>query len=256
MYDSIITINNYKKFMSKQKINNLFSIEKKICVVSGSNGGLGLQIVKGLLLNKAIVIGVDIKKNNKIKSKNFQFLQIDLTKKEETRKLFNYIKKKYKKINSIINFCGISNPDDFESNIGANLIAPYNLINSLDKLFVKNSTIVNITSLNAELGFSKNPGYNSSKGGLKMLTKALANDLAEKSIRVNNIGPGYFLTNMTKKFYKDIKKRKIRLSRIPLNRYGRPSELLGTVLYLISDASSYVTGQDIYIDGGLLSKGI
>ena len=58
------------------------------------------------------------------------------------------------------------------------------------------------------MGFSNNPGYNSSKGGLKMLSKALANDLATKKIRVNNIGPGYFLTNMTKKFYKIKKENK------------------------------------------------
>ena len=106
------------------------------------------------------------------------------------------------------------------------------------------------------MGFSNNPGYNSSKGGLKMLSKALANDLATKKIRVNNIGPGYFLTNMTKKFYKIKKKREQRLSRIPLNRYGNTNELCGAVIFFISNASSYITGQDLYVDGGLLHKGI
>ena len=97
----------------------------------------------------------------------------------------------------------MSDPNNFNNNIDVNLIAPFNLINSLQKLlFKKDSTIVNITSLNAELGFSKNPGYNSSKGALKMLTKALANDLAKNNVRVNNIGPGYFLTDMTKNFIK------------------------------------------------------
>ena len=151
----------------------------------------------------------------------------------------------------------MSDPNNFNNNIDVNLIAPFNLINSLQKLlFKKDSTIVNITSLNAELGFSKNPGYNSSKGALKMLTKALANDLAKNNVRVNNIGPGYFLTDMTKKFYKNKKARNVRLSRIPMNRYGKPDELVGSIIYLISNASSYITGQDIYIDGGLLSKGI
>ena len=243
--------------MTKLKINNLFNIKKKICVVSGANGGLGSKIVNGLLLNGAIVIGIDIKTTKNIQSKNFQFIKVDLTKKKETHKLFVFIKKKFKKIDSIINICGVSDPNNFNNNIDVNLIAPFNLINSLQKLlFKKDSTIVNITSLNAELGFSKNPGYNSSKGALKMLTKALANDLAKNNVRVNNIGPGYFLTDMTKKFYKNKKARNVRLSRIPMNRYGKPDELVGSIIYLISNASSYITGQDIYIDGGLLSKGI
>ena len=246
-----------KTIMDNLKIDNLFNIKRKICVVSGASGGFGSIIVKGLLLNGAVVIGVDIKTAKKIRSKNFQFIKLDLTKKKEALNLLLLIKKKYKKIHSIINLCGVSNPNDFRSNIDANLIAPYNLITSLQKiLFRKGGSIVNITSLNAELGFSKNPGYNSSKGALKMLSKALANDLAKNNIRVNNVGPGYFLTNMTRKFYKNKKARNLRLSRIPMNRYGKPYELLGSIIYLISNASSYITGQDIYIDGGLLSKGI
>ena len=237
--------------MTKLKINNLFNIKKKICVVSGANGGLGSKIVKGLLLNGAIVIGIDIKTTKNIQSKNFQFIKVDLTKKKETHKLFVFIKKKFKKIDSIINICGVSDPNNFNNNIDVNLIAPFNLINSLQKLlFKKGSTIVNITSLNAELGFSKNPGYNSSKGALKMLTKALANDLAKNNVRVNNIGPGYFLTDMTKKFYKNKKARNVRLSRIPMNRYGKPDELVGSIIYLISNASSYMTGSELIIDGG------
>ena len=109
---------------------------------------------------------------------------------------------------------------------------------------------------NVILGFSDNPGYNSSKGGLKLLSKSLAKDYAKYNIRVNNIGPGYFLTDMTKKFYRQKEKRKLRLSRIPMNRYGKPEELFGIIVYLISGASSYVTGQDFYIDGGLLAKGL
>ena len=69
--------------MTKLKINNLFNIKKKICVVSGANGGLGSKIVKGLLLNGAIVIGIDIKTTKNIQSKNFQFIKVDLTKKKK-----------------------------------------------------------------------------------------------------------------------------------------------------------------------------
>tara|TARA_Y100000591_G_C21755201_1_gene657003 strand:+ start:376 stop:1104 length:729 start_codon:yes stop_codon:yes gene_type:complete len=242
--------------MQNLKINSLFSINKKVCVVSGSSGGLGNTVCKCLLRNGAVVIGLDIKKT-KINNKKFFFYNVDLQNKYQLKLLKQSIKKKFKNIDSIVNLAGVSNPVDFELNIKNNLIGPYNLINILKDIFTKSTgSIVNITSLNAELGFSNNPGYNSSKGGLKMLSKALANDLAKLKIRVNNIGPGYFLTNMTKKFYNIKKKREQRLGRIPLKRYGKTNELCGAVIFFISEASSYVTGQDLYIDGGLLHKGI
>lgn len=89
-----------------------------------------------------------------------------------------------------------------------------------------------------------------------MLTKSFCVDYSSLKIRFNNIGPGYIKTDMTKKSYKSLKLRKIRTERIPLGRYGQPKELFGAVVFLISDASSYMTGQDIYIDGGFLAKGI
>lgn len=242
--------------MISLKITDLFSIKNKICIVSGSSGGLGKKICESLLKNGAIVLGIDIKKSN-LFNKNYYFYKVDLQNKSELGLLKIKIKKKYKNIDSIINLAGISNPKDFEANIRSNLIGPYNLINIFKDIFVKsNGSIVNITSLNAELGFSNNPGYNSSKGGLKLLTKAFANDLAKKKIRVNNIGPGYFLTKMTKKFYNIKKMREERLIRIPLNRYGNSHELCGAVIFFISNASTYITGQDLYVDGGLLFKGI
>lgn len=242
--------------MLNLKIDNLFNITKKVCIVSGASGGLGNKICKCLIKNGAIVIGFDVKSNN-LNHKKYYFYKINLQNKYQLSLLKLKIKKKFKSIDSIINLAGVSKPNDFEANIRNNLIGPYNLINIFKDTFVKSKgSIVNITSLNAELGFTNNPGYNSSKGGLKMLSKAFANDLAKLKIRVNNIGPGYFLTDMTKKFYKIKKMRDQRLSRILLNRYGDTDELCGAVIFFISDASSYITGQDLYIDGGLLTKGI
>ena len=89
-----------------------------------------------------------------------------------------------------------------------------------------------------------------------MLTKSLCIDYAKYNIRINNIGPGYIKTKMTKKKFLNIRERKMRLDRIPLNRYWEPHELFGAVIFLLTDASSYVTGQDFYVDGGFLAKGI
>ena len=89
-----------------------------------------------------------------------------------------------------------------------------------------------------------------------MLTKSFAVDYADYGIRFNNVGPGYFLTPMSKKNYLNKAKRLERKKRIPLGRYGEPKEINGIITYLLTEASSYVTGQDFYVDGGFLAKGI
>ena len=115
-------------------------------------------------------------------------------------------------------------------------------------------SIINITSLNSELGFPNNPAYVAMKGGLKQLTKSLAVDLGKYNIRVNNVGPGYIKTNMTKQGWKN--NRKEIEDRTILGRWGEPKDLVGTMVFLLSSASSYITGQDIYVDGGYLTKGL
>ena len=89
-----------------------------------------------------------------------------------------------------------------------------------------------------------------------MLGKSLAKDWGKFGIRVNNLGPGYFKTTMNKKSWNNLKTRKARTERTMLNRWGEIHELVGPCIFLASDASSYVTGQDIYVDGGWSANGL
>jgi len=114
--------------------------------------------------------------------------------------------------------------------------------------------IINICSMLSELGRESTSAYAAAKGGVKMLTKAMATDLGKYNIQVNGIGPGYFCTEMTQQLYDDKEFNKWICSRVCLNRWGQPEELVGTLLFLASDASNYITGQIIYVDGGLLAK--
>ena len=125
---------------------------------------------------------------------------------------------------------------------------------TMKKRFI--GSIINITSINAELGFPNNPAYVTSKGGLKMLTKSLARDFGKYGIRVNNLGPGYIVTEMTKKSYQNKKSRMIKQRHTLLGRWGDLTDLIGPCVFLASDASGYVTGQDIYVDGGWLANGL
>ena len=142
--------------------------------------------------------------------------------------------------------------------MSVDLYAPFALCRVFSPLMAKNGggSIINITSINAERGFSDNPAYAASKGGLRQLTNALANDLAASNIRVNTVGPGYMRTDMTLKSWEDTERRSKLEERTMLGRWGLPDDLAGITLLLASEASSYITGQHIYVDGGWLAKGM
>ena len=117
-------------------------------------------------------------------------------------------------------------------------------------------SIINITSINAEMAFPDNPAYVAFKGALKQLTKSMALDLGKFGIRANCIGLGYIRTDMTKNSWDNIERRKMLEAKTALGRWGQPRDLVGTVILLCSEASSYITGQNIYVEGGWLAKGL
>ena len=103
--------------------------------------------------------------------------------------------------------------------------------------------------MNSDLAFSDNPAYMASKGGVRQLTRALAKDFAP-GIRVNAIAPGYVRTRMTEKSWNDLDKRAERSTRMMLQRWADPEDFIGPAIFLLSDASRYITGQNIFVDGG------
>lgn len=115
--------------------------------------------------------------------------------------------------------------------------------------------IINITSLTAVIGLPLIAPYVASRGGVSQLTKALAVEWAQYGVRVNAIGPGRFRTSMTEELFVDAEVRDSFMRLIPQNRAGTPEDLAGAAVFLASDASSYVTGQTIYVDGGWLASG-
>lgn len=118
----------------------------------------------------------------------------------------------------------------------------------------KSGKIINICSLGSELCRATTSPYTAAKGGIKMLTKAMAVEWGKHNIQANGIGPGYFITEMTMPLVKDEKFTQWLCSRTPANRWAEPCELTGAAIFLASKASDYVSGQIVYVDGGLLSN--
>ena len=242
----------------------LFNIKNFVTIVTGSGQNIGLKIAAGFYEYGAKVIRIDL---NLKKHKLYKFDDyiIDLTKQKLVDRCVNEIKHKYGRIDVLINNAGVTiNSTNFydekilKKTLSVNLIAAYNLSNKVCKIMSKRKkgSIINITSLAAERGFIGNPSYQVSKAGLKQLTKALACDWGQKNIRINNVCPGYIKTPMTMRSFKNSKLKKNRDTRMILKRWGEPKDLVGPCIFLASDSSSYITGSDIFVDGGWLAKGL
>ena len=256
--------------LSKRKmVKNIFSIKNKIIIITGAGRGIGKTIACAMVDRGAIVYCFDISQDNELKGdqNNIYYAQVDITDESLVRKECERIFSKHKRIDVLINNAGVSftinDGEDYpldlwEKTFNVNLTGALKCSQIIkDYMKIGNSgSIINITSLNAEQAFMRNAAYVASKGGLKMLGKSMARDWGKYGIRVNNLGPGYILTEMTKISYDDSEKRNKRTERTMLGRWGVVGDLIGPCIFLASDASSYVTGQDIYVDGGWLSKGL
>ena len=249
----------------------MFSIKNKIILVVGASRGIGLEISKKLTTCQAKVIG--IARSNI--SPEFEYLKVDITKDEEIENLCDFSKKNKLSFDGIVINTAISespknsqkllknnqnkfkqSPDKFQYINNVNLISIYNLLFNLSPFISKNASIVCISSIGALLGFPGNPAYQTSKAGLNALVRSLSIDLADFDIRVNHLNLGYIKAPMSKVSYDDKEMYKERCDRTILKRWGSIKEVIGPLIFLLSEESSYITGSGINVDGGWLAKGL
>ena len=244
----------------------IFSIKNKVVIITGGGQGIGEFLALEFSKRDAIVYCID-KTFNKSKKRHHLFdIRCDITKLNEIKKTCAKIIKTNKRIDVLINNAAITIPTNYENypveagnkTLEVNLTGAFLFTQQVLRQMKKNhsGSIINITSINAEFGFPNNPAYIASKGALKMLGKSLARDWGKYGIRVNNLGPGYIHTKMTDGSYRNKKKYAARKANTMLDRWGQPSDLLGPCIFLASNASSYMTGQDIYVDGGWSANGL
>ncbi|MVT53368.1 SDR family oxidoreductase [Bradyrhizobium yuanmingense] len=240
-----------------------FSLAGKIAVVTGASRGIGAAIASGLKDAGATVFGLS---RSGIAPQGVTAIACDLSDDSAIEGAFRSIAAKGDRIDALVNAAGISLPAEggeselarFRATVATDLTGVYATILAAYPL-LKNAgsaAIVNVTSINSVRGFPGNPGYVAAKAGLAGLTRALAADYAPDGIRVNALAPGYVATEMTAKSYADPVMHEDRRRHTMLGRWGQPADMVGAAVFLASQASAYVTGQEIFVDGGWITKGL
>jgi NAD(P)-dependent dehydrogenase (short-subunit alcohol dehydrogenase family) len=249
-------------------LERLFSLAGKAAIVTGGTRGIGAAIAEALHGAGARVLAVG--RNAPAKAiDGIAYAQCDVRNDDAFRSACDAFAKQPGRLDVLVNAAGVTlaagdTTDQmaafaaFDLTLDGNLRAVYRCCATAIPHMKRagGGSIINITSINSVLGFPDNPGYVAAKGGLRMLTKALARDLAASNIRVNNIAPGYIRTAMTEVSYADPAKNAERCARMMIPRYGEPHEIGGAAVYLASPAASYVTGIDLFVDGGWTAKGL
>jgi NAD(P)-dependent dehydrogenase (short-subunit alcohol dehydrogenase family) len=249
-----------------------FSLKGKSGIVTGGGTGLGKAMATAVVQAGGEILIVGRRKEvleeaaremNRFGGSVIPF-QADITKMGDIPKIVAKAIKEFGKIDFLFNNAGKGHPapcedyreSDWDEVLMTNLKGPFFLAQAVGRNMIsakRPGSIINISSIMAFITLKDSPAYPTSKAAISQLTKALANSWAKYGIRVNAIGPGWFRTEMTQRRFEDKEKGGQITSRIPLGRTGDPDELGGVAVFLASDASSYVTGQTIVVDGGLLS---
>jgi len=252
-------------------ILDLFRLDGKVAIVTGSNQGIGQKYAQALAEAGADIIGVsyvdDFAETEKLVTaagRKFKYYVADFSKRESTYEFINQVKKDFPRIDILVNNAGTimrkpiaEHPDEWwDRVIEINLTAQFILTREFGKDMVARGygKIVFVASLLSFQGGILVPGYAASKGGVKQLTMAFANEWASKGVTVNAIAPGYIATENTRPLREDPVRNKAILDRIPAGRWGTPEDLMGAMVFLCSDASNYVNGAVLVVDGGWMGR--
>ena len=242
----------------------------RTALITGGSGGIGLSIVKKLIENKIKTIILDINPPNKkiLLNKLVEFKKTDLSNYKNLQSCLKEIKKKSKKIDYVINAAGVLWFDKdislekisiktWEKVLSINLSSIVVVLQSILPLMRKNKfgSIVHISSVDALSGDDKpQDAYGSSKAALLRLSKSISIQYANKNIRSNSILPGPIETPMQKRWKKNPKAKKDLSKIIPLQRVGKPTDIANSTIFLLSDESSFITGTELIVDGGLTAR--
>ncbi len=246
-----------------------FSLEGRFALVTGGNRGLGYAMAHALARAGAdvAVTGRDAARlataaDNLARETGRQCFPIvaDLTDAQQVAAVTDETVNKFGRIDVLVNNAGINirNPTleqseaEFRRILDINLVGAYLVARSVGRVMVeqKSGSVINLGSMIGLVGLAGRPGYTASKGAVIQLTRTMALEWAPHNVRVNALCPGPFMTEINTPVLNNPEANAFFLQRIPLGRWGRPHELAGAIVFLASDASSFMTGATLTIDGG------
>ena len=240
----------------------------QVAVVTGSARGIGKTIAmilaeagaKIVISDLNVEAGKETVKEINDMGREAIWVEADVSKSDQANLLIETTQEKFGRLDILVNNAGITrdnllmrmSEDEWDSVIAVNLKGTYNCIRAATKIFMKQRTgrIINIASVVGQMGNAGQANYASSKAGVIGLTKSVAKEFAARNILVNAVAPGFIETAMTEKLPE--KAREMLLQLIPLAKLGQPEDVAKVVLFLSSSRSSYITGQVINVDGGMV----
>ncbi|MGL6159716.1 gluconate 5-dehydrogenase [Microbulbifer sp.] len=253
--------------------NSLFDLTGKLALVTGATHGLGMAMAEGLGMAGARLVITGHSSQQKLddavahlRDKGFDAAGylFNVTDEAAVADAVGQIESECAPIDILVNNAGIIRRvplldmelKDWQQVIDTNLTGVFTMSRPVVRKMIERGggKVINICSMMSELGRDSVSAYAAAKGGLKMLTRNMATEWARHNVQVNGIGPGYFATSQTAPIRVDGHPfNEFILGRTPAGRWGNPEDLQGTAIFLASDASNFVTGQIVYVDGGILA---
>ncbi len=252
-------------------LDDLFTLNGRVALVTGSNRGIGFALARGLASAGATVVlnGRDRERTeaagSTLRSEGLKVTTsiADVTDHDAVLREVSRVEEELGAIDILVNNAGIQYrapfvdfpPEKFDAIMRFNVYGPFFAAQAAAKGMVARArgSIINVCSVQSELGRPSIVPYTASKGAMKMMTKGMAAELGVAGVRVNGLAPGYFRTDLNEALTKNAEFSDWLERRTPLGRWGETHELIGAAIYLASDASSFVTGQMLYVDGGITS---
>ncbi|MGR5208766.1 MULTISPECIES: 2-dehydro-3-deoxy-D-gluconate 5-dehydrogenase KduD [Vibrio] len=252
-------------------ILNSFNLQGKVAIVTGCDTGLGQGMALGLANAGCDIVGVNIVEPTETMAlieqtgRKFVDVRANLMKLDDIPAIVDRAVTEFGRIDILVNNAGIIrrndaidfSEQDWDDVMNINVKSVFFLSQAVAKQFIaqeEGGKIINIASMLSFQGGIRVPSYTTSKSGVMGVTRLMANEWAKHNINVNAIAPGYMATNNTTALRADEIRNKEILDRIPAGRWGKPSDLAGPCVFLASNASDYINGYTIAVDGGWLSR--